>query len=144
MVEQVLDFTPALPIVKVDPQGRHWLAGSRCGQCQVVVAGERMACPACGARDALAVVRLSDRGVLHTFTVVHRSVPGVATPFVAAVVDLDGGGALKGTLLNVEPDPAKLPRHMPIRIVFRDTQQKDKEGKPFLCYFFTPATGVPA
>ena len=142
MTEQIQDFTPALPFLKVDPQGRHWIAGSRCTVCGNVLAGGRLACPACGARDSLEPVRLGERGVLHTFTIVHRSMPGIKTPFVAAVVDLEGGGSLKGTLVDVEPDPAKLPANMPIRVVFRDAEQKDKEGKPFLCYYFTPATGA--
>ena len=68
--------------------------------------------------------------------------PGVKTPFVAAIVDLEGGGSLKGTMVDVEPDPAKLSRDMPIKVVFRDTDQKDPEGRPFLGYFFTPATGA--
>ena len=142
MTEPMTDFIPTLPFVQVDPQGHHWISGSRCSQCQVVLAGDRIACPACGARDSLEAIRLADRGVLNTYTIVHRSMPGVKTPFVAAVVDLEGGGSLKGTMVDIEPDPANLSPHMPVRLVFRDTLQKDPEGRPFLGYFFTPATGA--
>jgi uncharacterized OB-fold protein len=140
--EQVQAFAPAVPFLKIDPEGRHWLAGARCARCGAVIAGDRTACPSCGARNALEPVRLGDRGVLHTYTIVHRSMPGVKTPFVAAVVDLEGGGTLKGTMVDVDPEPAKLVRDMPVRVVIRDTGQRDREGKAFLCYFFTPAEGA--
>jgi len=71
--------------------------------------------------------------------VIPRTFPGVKTPFVAATVELDGGGVLKGTLLEVEPDPAKLAFDMPVRLVFRDSGQKDKDGRPYLNYYFVPA-----
>jgi len=35
--------------------------------------------------------RLETTGTLRSFTIVHRAPPGVAVPFVSAVVDLDGG-----------------------------------------------------
>lgn len=60
-------------------------------------------------------------------------------PFVDAVVDLDGGGSVKGTLVDVDPDPRKLSFDLPVNVVYRDTGQKDKDGNPILCFFFTPA-----
>ena len=29
-----------------------------------------------------------------------------------------------------------------VEMVFRDTGQRDKEGRPFLCYFFVPEKGA--
>lgn len=52
--------------------------------------------------------RLADTGTVRTFTIVHRAAPGVPTPYVSAVVDLDGGGVVKANLTNVEPDPERL------------------------------------
>ena len=48
---------------------------------------------------------MADTGVVRTFTIVHRAAPGVPTPYVSVVVDLDGGGVVKANLLNVEPTP---------------------------------------
>src|SRR5438128_2656457 len=121
-------FVPALPLVKFDEQGEPWLLGGRCSDCGAVFPGERMACDSCGRRDTVAPIHLSQKGSLYNYTVVYRSFPGVETPFVSAIVDLEGGGSLKGTLLDVEPVPEKLPRDMPVDVVFRDTGQKDKEG----------------
>ncbi|MCW3834481.1 Zn-ribbon domain-containing OB-fold protein [Sphingomonas canadensis] len=98
-----------------------------------------MACSACCRRDTIEAVRLGTKGKLYNYTIVHRSYPGVKVPFVAAIVDLDEGGSLRGTLLEAEPDPAKLPPDMPVDVVFRDTGQTGPEGKPFVSYFFVPA-----
>lgn len=100
-----------------------------------------MACASCGRRDAIEPVNLGTRGTLYNYTIVHRSYPGIQVPFVAAIVDLDGGGSLRGTLLEVEADPAKLERDLPVEVVFRDTGQTSPEGKPFVSYFFVPAQG---
>ena len=142
MAENNAEFIPAFPFVKVEEGGAHWLAGSKCAKCGATIPGERVACPSCGARGTLEPVRLGSRGTLYNFTVVHRSYPGVKTPFVSAVVDLEGGGTLKGTLLDVDPDPTKLPADLPVDLVFRDTGQKNPDGKPFLCYYFTPSQGA--
>jgi uncharacterized OB-fold protein len=136
------NFAPASPILKFDDNGQPWLAGSRCSNCDAVFPGERMACAACAGRGTIQPIRLGTSGTLYNYTVVHRSFPGVKTPFVAAIVDLEGGGSLKGTLIDVAPDVATLTRDLPVQIVFRDTGQKTKEGKAFLSYYFTPAAGA--
>lgn len=131
------DHVPALPHIIIDSGGHHGLAGMRCAACGAVVIGARLACPACGARGSSENIRLADHGVVRAHTVVHRSFPGVATPFVAVVVDLDGGGSVRGTLTDVDP-LAELPVGMRVETVFREAGQHDREGRPFLCYFFVP------
>ncbi|MGE4322719.1 MAG: Zn-ribbon domain-containing OB-fold protein [Sphingobium sp.] len=135
------DFVPAVPLMRIDDGATPYLTGAHCSNCGVTLNGARVACPSCGGRDTLSTVKLGTKGKVYSYTIVHRSYPGVKTPFVAAVVDLDEGGSLKGTLLDVEADVAKLPADMPVEIVFRDTGQKNKEGKPFLGYYFVPAQG---
>ena len=132
---------PALPHLRMAPDGDHALMGMRCGACGTVIEGDRLACPACGARDALAPVRLGCAGAIAAHTVVHRSFPGVKTPFVFVVVDLDGGGSVRGTLVDVDP-LAEIPADQRVEMVFRDTGQADPAGRPFLCYYFTPKEGA--
>lgn len=132
-------FLPAIPIIRIGDDGDAFVTGSRCDRCGATVPGHRMACAACGSRDAVAPVRLGTRGTLYNYTIVHRSYPGVKVPFVAAIVDLADGGSLRGTLLDVEPDPASLPRDLPVDVVFRDTGQTSPDGKPFVSYFFVPS-----
>lgn len=127
------------PFLKVSPDGAHYLAGSKCGKCGEVVVGTRDVCGKCGNRKSLEHIKLANTGKLYNFTIVYRNFPGVPVPFISAIVDLDGGGTLKGNLLDVEPDPAKIKFDMPVKVVFRDAGRKDKEGNSYLAYFFVPA-----
>jgi uncharacterized protein len=104
-----------------------------------VFLGPRMVCAACGARNQMAAVRLADKGTLYNFTVVHRNFPGVPVPFISAIVDLEGGGTLKGNLVDMVPSPEAIKFDMPVNVVFRDAGRKDKDGNSYLAYFFTPA-----
>lgn len=128
-----------LPFVKQDA-GTPYLAGSKCGACGHVFVGERQACARCTARDAMAPVRLATRGRLYDYTVVHRSFPGVATPFVDAIVDLEDGAHLKGTLVGVEPDPARIAFDMPVRVTFREAVPVGAD-RPYLTFVFEPVEG---
>lgn len=135
---------PAVPYLDLDAPDGPCLRGTRCTACGAVQPGVRNACGSCGAREGLQPLRLAERGTVHTFTIVHRSFPGVKTPFVAVVVDLDGGGTIKGTLLDVQPDPAAIPFGMPVKVIYRDTGQRHADGGAFVSYFFVPARGEPA
>src|SRR5689334_23852397 len=66
------------------------------------------------------------RSTLYAYSIVHRSFPGVAVPYVSAIVDLDGGGSLKGNLIDVEPDPAKLTLGMPVDVVFKEDRKSTR------------------
>ena len=138
MADDFTGFLPAVPTIRIDDDGRAYVAGSHCSNCGATVPGDRIACAGCGRRDTIAAVKLGTTGTLYNYTVVHRSYPGVKVPFVAAIVDLAGGGSLRGTLLDVEPDPATLAYDLPIDVVFRDTGQTSPDGKPFVSYFFVP------
>lgn len=131
-------YIAVLPNLVTQPDGQHRLTGTRCGACNTVVSGPRLACPACGSRKSLEAIALGTRGTVHAHTVVHRSYPGVKTPFVSVVVDLDGGGTVRGTLTDVDP-LAEVSADLRVDMVFRDTGQRDKEGRAFLSYFFVPA-----
>lgn len=132
-------FMPVLPHTATAPDGTHCLTGTRCPACGAVMEGPRMACAACGSRT-VEPVNLGMNGRIAAHTVVHRSFPGVQTPFVSVVVDLDGGGCVKGTLVQADPlaDPPER-----VRMIFRDTGQRDPQGRAFLCHAFVPE-GEPA
>jgi hypothetical protein len=103
-----------------------------------VFLGAREVCASCGARDGLAPKRLANTGTLYVYTIVHRSFPGVAVPYVSAIVDLDGGGTLKGNLIHVDPSPEKIRMGMPVEVVYKVAPTKDREGNEYLSYFFQP------
>src|ERR1700694_5915702 len=95
--------------------GDEHLVSRCCTKCQALYFDRRNACAHCGGREC-APRRLSNDGSLRAFTIVHRAAPGVPTPYVSAVVDLDGGGVVKANLLNVEPAPAIVQFGMPVRL----------------------------
>ena len=84
-------------------------------------------------------VRLAETGKVYVYTVVHRSFPGVETPFVDVIVDLDDGAHLKGTLLNVKPDPDAIAFGLPVKVVYREAKPVNKPDTPYLTYAFEPA-----
>ena len=132
---------PVVPYLKIPEDGDPYLEGYKCGACGATFLGERSVCSKCGARDQMSAVRLPNKGELYSFTIVHRSFPGVDVPYVSAVVDLEDGTAIKGNLINVEPDPDKIEFGMPVEVVFDDALgRKDKDGNSYLSYFFQPAS----
>jgi uncharacterized OB-fold protein len=130
---------PVVEFLKIPEVGTPYLEGHKCKQCGSVFLGQRAHCSKCGARDSMGAVKLSSRGTLYVFSIVHRSFPGVEVPYVSAIVDLEGGGTVKGNLINVEPTPEKIKLGMPVEVVFKDALgRKDREGNSYLSYFFQP------
>jgi uncharacterized OB-fold protein len=131
---------PVSPFLKIPTDGEPYLEGCVCRRCDTTFLGERSACSKCGARDQLATKRLSNQGTLYVYSIVHRSFPGVAVPYISAIVDLEGGGTIKGNLIHVEPDPKQIAFGMPVEVVYGDALgRKDSDGNAYLSYFFQPA-----
>ena len=99
---------------------------------------QTVACRACASRIAPKAYKSPETGTIYTWSVVHRSYPGVAVPFISAIVDLDGGLSLKGTLKGVDPDGLKA--GTPVRVVFDDAGGTvDDEGVPYVGFHFIAA-----
>ncbi|MCW1428346.1 Zn-ribbon domain-containing OB-fold protein [Novosphingobium sp. JCM 18896] len=128
---------PGNTVIRIGGDARPWIAGFRCDVCGAAVTERTMACRACASRTPPAEFRAVETGRLHTWSVVHRSYPGVAVPFVSAIVDLDDGLTLKGTLRGVDADAL---RHgLPVALVFDDAGgAHDKEGVPYVGFHFQP------
>ena len=130
---------PVVPFLKLPHDAPPYLEGSVCGRCDTTYLGQRMACSKCGARVEMKTRRLKNHGRLHTYSIVHRSFPGVAVPYISAVVDLDGGGCIKGNLIDVPADPEHIPFGLPVEVIFADALgRKDRDGNSYLSYFFRP------
>lgn len=112
-----------------------WIEGYRCTACAAVLLAPTMACRCCGSRDQLQSFRAALTGRVFSWSVVHRSYPGIPVPFVSAIVDLDDGLTLKGTLRGV--DPAGVRTGLPVRLVFDDAGgARDGEGAPYVGFHF--------
>lgn len=132
---------PVVDYLIIPEDGDPYLEGHKCDACGATFLGARTTCSKCGARDQISVVKLPNNGTLYSYSIVHRSFPGIDVPYVSAVVDLEDGTAIKGNLINVEPDPEKIDFGMPVEVVFDDALgRKDKDGNSYLSYFFQPAS----
>jgi uncharacterized OB-fold protein len=132
----------ALPVVdylKLPKNGEPFLEGHKCSKCNAMFLGERKVCSSCFSRDSLVAVKLNNTGKLYSYSIVFRSFPGIDVPYISAIVDLDGGGTIKGNLIDVEPDPEKIKFDMPVEIIFDDALgRKDADGNSYISYFFKP------
>jgi uncharacterized OB-fold protein len=80
---------------------------------------------------------LAGTGTLRSFTIVHRTVPGVPAPYVSGLVDLDGGGSVKGNVVNVPPDPEHVQLGMRVRLTTFPVGTDD-DGTEAIAFGFEP------
>ena len=124
-----------------EPGGKPYLAGSKCKSCGAVYLGARMACGRCLSTEPMDDIKLSDRGELHVFSIVHQSAPGIPTPYVAAIVDLPEGVSVRCNIEGVEPDPKNLKFGMPVEM-YTEKVHTDREGTDIIAFKFRPANGT--
>jgi uncharacterized protein len=138
-VETEANLAPATDFIRVASSGRAHIQAYRCGSCGAPFLAEPIACPRCTTRGGFTAFEASKRGVVHTYSIVHRSYPGVKTPFISVIVDLDDGLVLKGNLEGVEAKPSDDLFGMPIQVSFKTLEQKNSSGVPYVTYYFEPA-----
>ena len=130
---------PVVEFLKIPDGGEPYLEGHRCRKCGAIFLGARDNCSKCGARGEMEAIPLANTGALYSYSIVHRSFPGIDVPYVSAIVDLDGGGSVKGNLVDIEPNPDTIQFGMPVEVVYGDALgRKDGEGNSYLSYFFKP------
>jgi uncharacterized OB-fold protein len=87
-----------------------------CGSCGLLFHYPRVLCPRCWSDD-LGWRAVSGRGMVATFTVLHRAVhPGwqARAPYVAALVDLEEGPRLLSNIVGVEPASVRVGLHVQV------------------------------
>ncbi|MBM4336216.1 MAG: Zn-ribbon domain-containing OB-fold protein [Deltaproteobacteria bacterium] len=130
---------PVVSFLKIPDQGKPYLEGQRCKGCKAVFLGARDVCASCGARNQFEQIKLADKGELYVYSITYRSFPGIETPYISAVVDLEGGGTVKGNLIGIDADPKKIRMGMSVEVVYKIAPRKDREGNEYLTYYFQPA-----
>ena len=63
---------PVVPFLKIPEGGEPYLEGYKCGSCGEIFLGQRMVCAACGTRNQMSAVKLSNKGKLYNL---HRRAP---------------------------------------------------------------------
>jgi uncharacterized OB-fold protein len=97
-----------------------WLR--HCRACDNTYFYPRDICPECFSRDT-DWVQSSGRGTLYAFAIVHRGpIPAFRdrVPYIAALVELEGGARIPTNLVDVDPDPANVKIGMAVQVTFDD------------------------
>jgi uncharacterized protein len=128
-----------LPIVDylVLDDGAPHLVATACTVCGALYFDRRNACGKCGGR-AFERRPLPNEGEVRSFTIVHRAAPGVPTPYVSAIVDLDGGGVVKANVVGVEPSPQHVRLGMPVKLT-TFVAGTDDDGTDAVAFGYEPA-----
>jgi uncharacterized OB-fold protein len=90
------------------------LEAYECAVCRARFFGRRNACAKCFGAN-FEKVAVSTTGEVRAFTIVSMAAPGIAVPFVAAVVDCDGT-TVSGNIVNTEPDPEHVTLGMKVKL----------------------------
>lgn len=131
----------AQPHIKFGPTGAPYIEAHRCRACSAMVAEARLACPACLGRDGFEAIQAAQTGRLIAYSIVKRSYPGIPTPFVSAVAQMDDGLTLKANLVGAGFEPDGITPNMKVRLQFNDALGRtDKEGRGYVGYQFECGT----
>ena len=129
---------PVVPYLKIPDSGDPHLEGHECSHCRKIFLSARTTCANCGNDGPFEAKALANTGTLYVYSIVYRSFPGIDVPYVSSIVDLDGGGTVKGNLIGIDPDPDKIQFGMPVEVVYEIAPAKDAEGNEYLTYYFRP------
>jgi len=130
---------PGRSNIAVAENGDAWVRAFRCTACGTAAEVPTIACRKCHARGTMEEFRAGESGKLVTWSIVHRSFPGIEVPFVSAIVRLDDGISIKGNLKGVAHEDLRA--GMPVRLLMDDAGgAKDKDGNAYVAYHFTAAT----
>jgi len=122
--------------LKLD-DGEPHLVANVCKECGATYWDRRNACAKCG-KTNFDTKPMGSEGEVISFSIVHRAAPNVPTPYVSAVVHLDGGGAVKANVIDTEPDPehVKLGMRVKLKTFVAGT---DGEGNEAVAFGYAPA-----
>jgi uncharacterized OB-fold protein len=116
-----------------------YIAGVKCKSCGAAFLGTRRVCGKCSAVDELEELRFSDHGTLRAFTIVFQTAPGIDVPFIAAIVDLPEGAAVRCNIGGVEPEGEKVAALLGKKLeMYTETVRTDQEGNDVVAFKFRP------
>jgi uncharacterized OB-fold protein len=118
-------------------EGDPHLVAQACTSCGALFFDRRNACARCGKQD-FDRQALATTGTVRSFTIVHRAAPNVPVPYVSSVIELDGGGVVKGNIVDAGADPEKIELGMRVRLTTFPCGH-DEEGTEAVAFGFAPA-----
>ncbi|MEM9202792.1 MAG: OB-fold domain-containing protein [Actinomycetota bacterium] len=116
---------------------RPYLKAKQCVQCGARFFDRRVACAACGSRE-FRNARVRNRGVVTSFTIVHRAAPGIPAPYISAIVETEDGTSVRSNVVNCEPDPEHVKLGMKVKLTTYPIGTDD-EGTEAIAFGYQPA-----
>jgi uncharacterized OB-fold protein len=118
--------TPGRALPQATPETQHFWDGTkanelllqRCEECQKVYFPPRPFCPVCASRQ-ISVIKASGKGILFSYVIHHRPVPGFTPPYAIAVVELAEGPRMMTNIVECPQTPEALVLDMPVEVVFQ-------------------------
>jgi uncharacterized OB-fold protein len=132
---------PIVPYLRL-PEGaggQAYLSGVKCKACGAAYLGPRMACGKCFAVDNFEDLKFSNHGTLRAFTIVYQTAPGIEVPFIAAIVDMPEGTAVRANIGGVDPEGDKVAALLGKKLeMYTEAVRQDKEGNDVVAFKFRP------
>jgi hypothetical protein len=117
-----------------------YLTGVKCRSCGAAFLSARAACPKCCAIDDFEELRFSDHGTLRAFTIVFQTAPGIEVPFIAAIIDLPEGTAVRANIGGIEPEGDKVAALLGKKLeMYTEKVRTDQEGNDVIVFKYRPA-----
>jgi uncharacterized OB-fold protein len=126
---------PLVDYLTLDPEPH--LVANECTSCGEHFLDHRVACAKCFAQE-FRRVDLATEGEVVSFTIVAFAAPGVAVPYVAGLIDLDGT-RVAGNIVGTPPDPEHVRLGMKVRLTTQSLGF-DSAGTEAIGFGFAPAS----
>jgi uncharacterized OB-fold protein len=126
---------PLVDYLALEPEPH--LVANECTSCGEHFLDHRVACAKCFAQD-FRKVDLARAGEVVCFTIVAFAAPGVAVPYVAGLIDLDGT-RVAGNIVDTPPDPEHVRLGMKVRLTTHSLGF-DSAGTEAIGFGFAPAS----
>ena len=134
---EILPFREGL--FELADNGIGFLITNRCQRCDITFFPKRDFCIKCFKDDRLEDIKLSTRGTLHTFSVVHRNISSFPTPYIIGYVDLERDGVrIFAPIDGCEPEKLKIGMEMELFFDKGIRKPVDENDKKLLAYKFRP------
>lgn len=126
-----------IPLVNYLALGaRPALKANECKNCGARFFDRRSACASCSGTEFKSV-RIKNKGVLRSYSIVHMAAPGLPVPYVSAIIDCDGT-SVRANLLGVDPVPEAVSLGMPVKLKTY-LYGTDDEGTECIAFGYEPA-----
>lgn len=107
---------------------RYNLIGSKCTHCGAVYFPVRVICPECRRKGKLEEIKLSGKGKIHTYSVIHTPTDDfkLISPYVVAIIELEEGTRITSQIVDSYGDDIEIGDE--VELVFRKIREEGDDG----------------